>query len=141
METELKDLVGRRVLKIFMNEEYLKFETDKGSLVYEVSGDCCSHSYFFDFYGVKKLIENGIVTDVRTVDVAPGDDNTKHDYDDCIQYYGYQITTENKELGEQTSVFSFRNSSNGYYGGSIDKVENGDMEVLPEITEDISEVK
>lgn len=142
MKTELQSLVGKKIRKIFLNDSFLKFETDQRPLTYGVEGDCCSHSYFFDFYGVKKLLENGPVTEVKEVELKQGDNNAKSDDDcvnDCIQCYGYQITTESKEFGPQTSVFSFRNSSNGYYGGSI--FATNDQEVLPEITDDVSEVK
>lgn len=63
----LSDLIGRKVTAVRMNEEYLGFETDKGSLVYRVEGDCCSSSYFYDFHGVQKLLDNGPVTEVGDV--------------------------------------------------------------------------
>ena len=56
---------------------------------------------------------------------------------ELIQKYGYAITTESEQFGEMTSVFSFRNSSNGYYGGWMYSTE--DREVSPEITDDIIE--
>lgn len=142
---ELKaKLVGKKVKKIFYNESHLKFETDQGNVLFEVEGDCCSHSYFFDFYGVKKLLENGPITDFKEVELKEGDFNyfNGEKDGDSIQCYGYAITTENKELGEQTSVFSFRNSSNGYYGGSLEWRDGGaDLEVSPEITDDVIEIK
>ena len=102
-----QNLVGKKVLKIFMNEQYLKFETDKGNVVFSVSGDCCSSSYFFDFYGVKKLFTNGPITEVKEVELLPSDiiktsDGYEKDSkreDSSISVYGYQITTEDKELG------------------------------------------
>jgi len=142
MERELKDLVGKKINKVFINEMFLKFETDGGNFVYEVTGDCCSHSFFYDFYGVKNLLEGGKVTEVKEVALHPTDLFVVPDVGDYTQVYGYAITTAPKEnyyYGERTSVFSFRNESNGYYGGSIDKVE--DREVLPEITDDVLEVK
>ncbi len=33
---------------------------------------------------------------------------------DCLQFYGYKITTDKGD-----ATIEFRNSSNGYYGGSI----------------------
>ncbi len=138
METELKDLVGKKVLKIFINEEYLRFETDEGILTYQVTGDCCSHSFFYDFYGVDNLLKNGKVLSVKEVELTEDRKVPKPD-NDSLAFYGYSITTESAEFGEVTSVFSFRNDSNGYYGGSIDKTKYaGD---IPEITKDVSEVK
>lgn len=136
MNTELKDLIGKKVTNIFVNEEYLRFKTDNGTFTYQVSGDCCSHSYFYDFYGVKNLLENGVIKEIKSVELHPTD--LLVNQNDYIQVYGYQITTESKDYGDVTSVFSFRNSSNGYYGGSIDKSSyEGNISELFEDTQEI----
>ena len=140
MKTELKDLIGRKVKKIFLNTEYLKFETDQGDLVYQATGDCCSSSYFFDFYGVENLLKNGKVLKITTVNLLPSDVVRANEDGGCVQVYGYQVTTESEDYGDVTSVFSLRNSSNGYYGGSIGKVDE-EVNVIPEIKEDVVEVK
>jgi len=57
----MEKLVGKKINKVFISEEYLKFETDKGDVCYRVDGDCCSHSYFYDFQNVNRLIKNGKV--------------------------------------------------------------------------------
>lgn len=140
METELKDLVGKKINKIYLNQEYLKFETDGGNFLYTVHGDCCSSSFFYDFYGVKQLL-GGKVKEVKEVELHPTDLFVVPDKGDSTAVYGFAITTEGTDYyGDRTSVFSFRNESNGYYGGWISKVEE-DREVLPEITEDVVEVK
>lgn len=131
METSLKHLIGKKIKQIFLNQEMMKFVTDAGDFVYSVSGDCCSHSYIHDFYGVEKLLKNGEVTDVKRVELTKDDksyigyspeDRGDNDSWDYIACYGYQIFVNDPEWGEVTACFSFRNSSNGYYGGSIDKV-------------------
>lgn len=143
METKIKDLIGKKITGISMNQEYLRFDTDDGSFTYTVEGDCCSSSFFFDFYGVRNVLENGKVKEVKQVDLHPADvlvSNTSGSCTDDTKVYGYQIFTESKDgYGDVTAVFSFRNVSNGYYGGSIDKCENKDG--LPEITEDVIEIK
>ena len=135
-------LVGKKVLRIYMNEDFLKFETDNGNVVFWVDGDCCSSSVFYDFYGVKKLLNNGSITEVKEVELTTDDKKLnrldKENSDDSIACYGFQITTEDKELGLVTSVFSFRNYSNGYYGGSLEEASD-DKIVLPEITDDVYE--
>ncbi len=124
MDTELKGLVGRKITKVYMTQDYLRFDTDGPSYTYAVTGDCCSHSFFYDFYGLDHLLKNGKITEIKTVELHPTDLLARGDeYGECIQVYGFQITTESEHYGSVTSVFSFRNSSNGYYGGSIDKVE------------------
>lgn len=114
----LQPLVGAKVTRVSMTEDDLIFETDKGNFHYTVYGDCCSWSYFYDFVGVDKLIANGPVTGVKTVELESFEQG--YDFTQC---YGYQIFSEHPVWGEQTSVFSFRNDSNGYYGGSLEGPE------------------
>lgn len=137
-EPTLTQLIGKTIKKIFMNHKYLKFETNKGTIVYGVDGDCCSYSHFYDFYGIKNLLNNGPIITTQRIEIDsktllnPGDDHT--------EAYGFQLTTMSPEFGEVTSVFSFRNESNGYYGGSLTNEKNT-IEVSPEITDDILEIK
>ena len=134
----LEKLVGASVKKIFMDSQHLTFETDKGDIAFGVDGDCCSHSFFYDFYGVKNLLENGEILEVVEKDLEEGERKPHQEYD-CVACYGIQITTESKEFGKVTSVFSFRNDSNGYYGGSL---EDGEVNKdAPQITDDIIEIR
>lgn len=112
-------LVGKTVKAIYMDEQNLTFETDEGDIAFGVEGDCCSTSVFYDFYGVKKLLENGKIIKVDSVELTVDDKEDKKACNDSIEVYGFAIVTENETFGEQTSVFSFRNYSNGYYGGSL----------------------
>lgn len=141
MDTELKDLIGKKVKKLFLNKRYLKFETDGGNFVYEAVGDCCSYSYFYDFYGVKNLLENGAIKEIKWVKLHPTElFSTERDCDSLLQVYGFQIIAESDRYGDITSAFSFRNESNGYYGGCLIKKDE-EVEVLPEITDDVHETK
>lgn len=143
-EEKCAKLVGKKILKIFINEQYLKFETDQGAVCYFVEGDCCSTSYFHDFVGVEKLLKNGVVKSFKSIDVIPEDleyDEKKPDseYDDSIQVYGYEIVTEDPQFGDVTSVLAFRNSSNGYYGGSMEYTKTiADGNDMAEIMQDWS---
>lgn len=144
----MKEIIGTKITNIFFNEDYLRFKTDKGDFTYEVDGDCCSTSVFYDFFGVKKLLENGAVTEVEEIAIHPKDivttkesewytsqkDNKRSDED--IKVYGFAITTISEEFGEMTSVVSFRNYSNGYYGGYL-SLSTFTGEVLPEIFDDV----
>ena len=137
-----QQMVGRKVTKIFMNTDFLRFETDKGPVVFGVDGDCCSTSRFYDFYGVKNLLNNGAITEVAKVDITPKTGDKDQGAIDIgeTSVYGYQLTTESPEFGQVTSVFSFRNYSNGYYGGSLTH-EDADKLVSPEITDDVIDLK
>lgn len=130
---ETNKLVGAKVEKILINSEYLMFVTDKGSFGFTVEGDCCSHSYFYNFIGVKRLLENGAIKAFEEVKDMPHPPKKKDDYGDVTAAYGYRITTEDKEHGEVSSVLSFRNDNNGYYGGW--------MEVCEKIPDDVPEIK
>lgn len=136
----LEKLVGRTINKIYMNEDNLKFETNLGIFVFAVEGDCCSYSYFHDFIGVANLLVGNPVVSAKSIELSEEDSKVKvnrNDYDD-VAYYGYEIVTEDPMFGEVTSVFSFRNSSNGYYGGSL--VDDSEKTVVaPEITDDVLE--
>lgn len=108
MDTELKELVGKKVKKIFLNNYNLRFETDNGNFTYEVTGDCCSHSFFYDFFGVKNLLGH-IVKEVKTVELHPTDLFVVPDRGDSTSVYGFSITVEPNEEdweGEKTAVFS-----------------------------------
>lgn len=128
-------LVGKKVVAVRMDETYLGFAFDDGTNTgFTVEGDCCSYSYFHDFYGIDKLLANGPITEVSEVYLGPGDPGyivVDNDSYNCIRVYGYRIVTVSPQWGEQTSVFVFRNSSNGYYGGWMN--DDAWPEDLPDI--------
>lgn len=139
-EKDIERLVGRTIKKIYMNEDNLKFETNLGNIVFQVYGDCCSRSYFHDFIGVEKLLKGTPVVSVSRVGLETANSKVPVNRNDSeeVKCYGYEIVTEDPQFGEVTSVFSFRNSSNGYYGGSLENAGD-DTEVQPEITKDVLE--
>lgn len=119
-------IVGKKILGVFLSEDYLAFETDQGKVAYTVYGDCCSNSYYFhDFLGVRKLITGGPVLSMKEIDMGevtqlPGDDYMG----ECIQAYGFEIVVEDPRFGDVTAVVSFRNASNGYYGGWMEPLSD-----------------
>jgi len=144
----LDSLVGRSVNAIRMGDQDLGFITDQGPVGFGVEGDCCSHSYFYDFYGVRNLLDNGPITSWECVALEPGDagyvtdanrDNKAGEWGaDQVQSYGYRLFTVHPQWGEVSSVFSFRNDSNGYYGGYLTCDESGEDEwrLLKLLTDD-----
>lgn len=133
-----KVLPGKVIKKIFFDKQNLRLETDLGNFTYEVDGDCCSHSEFWDFYGVKNLIGSRVIS-VSEVELDPSTGSRRPDgNDDSTQYYGYKIVAENEKWGEITAVFSFRNISNGYYGGSL-RDGGREMDNVPQIKSDVTE--
>lgn len=142
-------LIGARITAIYMGEDELVFDTDRGPVGYRVHGDCCSTSYFHDFYGVANLLAGEPVTAFTSVDLAPGDVGYRpetweqgvgvisRDAEE-IEVYGYRLTTIHPTFGEVSAVFSFRNSSNGYYGGWMSLMNDPHLNLgLRRITEDV----
>lgn len=125
-----KAIIGATVERVFWSSDRMILDTDKGVFIYDVEGDCCSFSYFHDFIGIKKLLNNGPVVGFESVDLDADDiEDDDHNY---TQVYGYRFETEHSKWGLMSSVVSFRNESNGYYGGWMDLLvtERSD---LPEI--------
>ncbi len=131
-------IVGKIITAIRFDEQTLIIEFGDEYLSLGVEGDCCSGSYFYDFYCADKIVGKK-VEDFVDIDLDPTDLKI-HDNDgyDVIAVYGYKIICEPNDdyyNTSNTAVFSFRNSSNGYYGGYL---VNGVAynKSIPEIKED-----
>lgn len=137
VEDALGTMVGRSVQRIWMTEEYLVFRMNDGQdVAFTVYGDCCSHSYLWDFLGVRNLLDNGPIIQVAEI-VMP--EVPESEELGCTRWYGYRFTTEHPLFGEVSSVLSFRNDSNGYYGGEMESIDVGHVEMSTfqhELTED-----
>jgi len=140
-----KKLIGSTLNKIFFSSDYLILETDKGTFTYSVKGECCSSSVFYDFIGVKKILNKKIVGVKEIVEDEEIKDENDYNlkkypdsFDDSIRIYGYRITVEDEKFGELSAVFSFRNYSNGYYGGEMYEYQ-GSIKNIPEIKDDVLE--
>lgn len=144
--SDLDALVGKKITNIRMDENYLIFHTDTNETVsFTVEGDCCSNSYFFDFYGVRQLLDAGKVTSTEEVSLSPGDPGYRAEtfengvgYDDWedTKVYGFRISAVHPLFGEISGILSFRNDSNGYYGGWMYGTVIADPESVPELTDD-----
>tara|TARA_R110000868_G_scaffold66014_3_gene196968 strand:- start:3348 stop:3761 length:414 start_codon:yes stop_codon:yes gene_type:complete len=103
--------------KLFISAEInedntvIKLTEKSGDLYYLMAtGDCCSETWMENVTGTKDLLNNEIL-EVKGTDLgeAPG---TRQDYD---QKYSFIIKTKKGNF-----EIEYRNSSNGYYGGSMD---------------------
>lgn len=130
----LKALVGKTLTKVEISDEYLVFTDTAGEVFsFDVEGDCCSHSYFYDIYHPNRLVRGEPVLEVETIALTdPDDANARKG--DCVVAYGYRIVTEGK-WGDWSTVVSFRNDSNGYYGGWM----NGPSDTRPINLVDVSD--
>jgi hypothetical protein len=110
----MDEVIGRTITAIHLNEDntLLRFDTDQGPLFWSAEGDCCSESWIEEINHVESLIGNTVEA-VKEMDQAEAE-GTRQDWD---VIYGYQLTTRGGH-----SLIAFRNSSNGYYGGSLDSI-------------------
>lgn len=158
MYPQINAIVGRTVSTVHWSQRAVTFETDGGLITFQVEGDCCSDSYFHDLIGLQKLLSNGPVTAIESINLGPGDPGHTHpaphddpeaqaiidalsqpvedDYD-VIQVYGYRITTEHPQWGPQSTVLAFRNASNGYYGGWMTAVKGEIRADMRPLTSDV----
>lgn len=129
----MKELIGKKINKILVNSDQsvLIFDTDQGDVAYETYADCCSETWFADITGVAALL-GGTVATVEEVDIEVVEDGRTRQEEDC--FYGVKIVTDKGH-----AAIVYRNSSNGYYGGSADYTANFTRPAdLTEISEDWS---
>jgi uncharacterized protein (TIGR02996 family) len=110
-------LVGRTVRQVKFNGDHLlTLLTDEGPIGYRAEGDCCSWSWYYRILNPENLIDQKVVavSEGRTDDVDPNDGLGQQEDD---QVYGYCLMT-----AKGATEITFRNSSNGYYGGWIKPV-------------------
>lgn len=110
-------LVGEKIIALFVDkdsQDELVFQTEKGYTVFTTYGDCCSETWFADIIGVRALLGH-VVTSVEWLEMSESeqDDRCRQESD---QFYGVKLKTARGYID-----IVYRNSSNGYYGGDIDK--------------------
>lgn len=125
-------LVGKAVVGIDVaeGEEALRFRCDDGTtIVWDTYGDCCSETWWADGFSLNELRGAVVleVTDIEMPEVSNNDPRSRQEVDEV---YGVEIVTE-----RGAAKFAFRNSSNGYYGGSAGLGEDSEAWKWREITE------
>lgn len=122
----MKELIGVVVNKMFVNEDesVLKFETDQGDKFFIAYGDCCSETWFADiliqntFAGLRviEVVDLELPQFVQKLIQADGRSRQESD-----EVYGYRVKLKDDKSWQWSEIeIIFRNSSNGYYGGSVD---------------------
>jgi len=107
-----KILVGKIIKEIRVAEDRgaICFVTDDGEIIAKAYGDCCSHTWI-EHIELPAMGLPAVVSSVEDIDMP--DLGSPDDFD-VIVYYGCKIITDKGEV-----VIDYRNSSNGYYGGSL----------------------
>jgi hypothetical protein len=110
----IDSLVGRTVLALRVGdgEGALALAMEDGGALYLVAeGDCCSECWFSDVLNVDALLGSS----VRSIVEREGRDLGHESRQESDNFYGLDIHTN-----KGTCQIEFRNSSNGYYGGSVE---------------------
>lgn len=105
-------LVGKVITGVKLAEDAMAilFQTTEGDIIAKCDADCCSHTWIENV----ELPVNGFPALVLEADnIAMPEVSTEHN-GDYIAYYGFKITTDKGDI-----IIDYRNSSNGYYGGSL----------------------
>jgi hypothetical protein len=111
-------LIGKVIASIELAEDRgaIKFVLDDGSeIIARCDGDCCSNTWIEDLINPEAAI--GPVLKAENIGLPEEfQQPTKHEgfYEEEMQYYGFLIETPNGRC-----TIAYRNSSNGYYGGSL----------------------
>jgi hypothetical protein len=114
-------LVGCWIHEVRIDEEHLNiaFEVCGGRLNFCAEGDCCSSSWIENVQNAEHLKGSKIVS-VEDVEM-PSPDQSDHE---LLQAYGLRIHLADRNgLVRPPFLIEHRNSSNGYYGGSLIALE------------------
>jgi hypothetical protein len=108
------ELVGKTVTSIeFPNNETLIFQTPHRPYRYKATADCCSESWVESMSDDRSVITDAVVQEIRTKEATQ--DGTRQEVD-AVAFV--TIVTDKGYFD-----IEFRNSSNGYYGGNMDLVD------------------
>lgn len=113
-ELETLGLEGRIIYHIFVDdgESILALITDVGPILWQTWGDCCSTTWFADLRDIHRLLGFQVLAATQFDPPEVDDGRTRQQFD---QFYGIRLRTE-----RGLSEIIYRNSSNGYYGGSLE---------------------
>lgn len=111
----MDELLNRIITKVLVSDDQhrIQFVTDQGPINYSLYGDCCSETWFSDILNVSDII-NSKVIEVSCLELPDYNCDDGRSRQEVDEVYGYSIKTE-----KGSCEVIFRNSSNGYYGGSI----------------------
>jgi hypothetical protein len=111
-------LRGKTIAAIWTasDKEAIRFDLADGeSVVANCYGDCCSHTWIEDVIEPDAAIGAEVLSadDIELPEHMQQPTKTEN-YEEEMSYYGFAITTSKGRC-----TIAYRNSSNGYYGGSL----------------------
>lgn len=107
--------VGKVLIRLSVGPEEgaIRLDFTEGPPLYVVTtGDCCSESWWADIVGVESCLGSQIREAIE-IQMPEDDTEPERTRQDSDARYGYTLFCERGVIS-----LVFRNSSNGYYGGS-----------------------
>lgn len=117
----MKELIGVTITRLLVSDDkqYLKIETDKDSIYYGAEGDCCSNSWI-ESIEAPEMPQTIVAVDEGDGVELKGVCNNEGYEPDLLQQYK---TVLRCAKGESIHI-EYRNSSNGYYGGYLIRIQH-----------------
>lgn len=112
-DKEFDVLKGKHILSIEWNEAGIRFNLKGDAVTFEAVGDCCSQSYV-ESLDNPEIFQDSIFESVESVE---GEVKEKDDFD-VHKWTFYKFKTS-----KGMCTLSFRNESNGYYDGGLERVK------------------
>jgi hypothetical protein len=112
----MQELVGQTVIGIAVSkdQQFMMFNIRNAPpCLYATEADCCSETWFAEINGVEALIGRKVL-EVKEMGLPDPTEDDGHGRQEQDSFYGIELVTR---VG--TCRIVFRNSSNGYYGGSV----------------------
>ena len=125
----LECLVGKTIkeVRIQPSNTYIEFDTNEGVFSYITDADCCSESWINHISGLQAIIGEKIVKteEIEMPKIQEGQEgfSGKQDVD---KIYSFKMFTS-----QGVCELEMRNASNGFYGGSLNKVDKLDCHLKP----------
>ena len=123
---DLKALIGQTITKVLVgtDDNVVVFVAENNKFFeYSIGGDCCSLSWLESINNIENMLNTPIL-EIHSLSLP--DDYIKKAQDDpkyeVLEIWGYTIKT----IKGHTDI-EFRNDSNGYYSGSFDQHNGGQL--------------
>ena len=108
-------LVGKIITAIYLSKDKCDIRFDiaeqDAPIIANSYGECCSSTWIENVENPEFAVDSVVATAEEMELNKPAEENSEFDY---LQFYGFKI-----ETAKGTCVIDYRNSSNGYYGGSL----------------------
>jgi hypothetical protein len=135
----LDALIGKTVNTLLKDceGELLQFETDQGTIRYMTDADCCSESWINHISGIQALLGHKVLkTDAVEMGKIEEGNPLWSKRQDVDKIYSYKIFTS-----QGVCELELRNSSNGFYGGSLVLVTERSLEGYRQSPFELHELK